>query len=113
MPKIFAVPAHDLELCDRVLVPVLDLAQDRLDVFSHYPRAQTGIADRNHSWADLVAKISSRSWGFRGLGVEGDFAAAHFSLLEKDDGLIRVVQVVFRVDYGMNPAARRSKEEAS
>jgi hypothetical protein len=39
--------------------------------------------------------------------------AAHFSLLEKDDGLIRLVQVVFRVAYGVNPAARGSSEEAS
>ena len=25
LPKSFAVPAHDLELCDRALVPVLDI----------------------------------------------------------------------------------------
>jgi hypothetical protein len=29
MPEPFEVLAHDLELCDRSLVPVLDLAQDR------------------------------------------------------------------------------------
>jgi hypothetical protein len=39
--------------------------------------------------------------------------AVHFSLLEKDDGLIRLVQVVFRVAYGVNPAACGSSEEAS
>jgi hypothetical protein len=94
-------------------MPVLDLSQHRFDIFEDRARAQAGVGDRNQGRRDLVSKISPGFDLVREVGVEADFAAAHFSLLEKDDGLIRVVRVVFRVDYGMNPAARRSSEEAS
>src|SRR5262245_12705215 len=75
MPKTFAVPAHDLELCDRALVPVLNLAQDRLDIFSHCPRAQPDVGD--HSGADVVGKISSGSNLVREVGIESDFVGVH------------------------------------
>ena len=45
MPKAFAVPAHDLELCDRTLVPVLDLAQNRFQILSDRALALPGVGD--------------------------------------------------------------------
>jgi hypothetical protein len=41
------------------LVPVLNLAQDRLDILGHRARTQAGIGNRNYSEADLVSKVSS------------------------------------------------------
>ena len=45
VPKSFAVPAHDFELCDRALVPVFDLSQDRFDIFGYRALAQAGIGN--------------------------------------------------------------------
>ena len=95
-------------------MPVLDLTQDRHDILGHRARAQAGVGNRNHGGRDLVGKISSGSRRFRKLGIEGDFLFAHLSALKiKDDRLINLVQLVFRVAYGVNPSARRSSEEAS
>ena len=37
------VPAHDLELWKRAVVPVLDLAKDRLDILGHRPFPLAGV----------------------------------------------------------------------
>jgi hypothetical protein len=56
------VPVHDLESGDRALVPVLDLAENSLDVIGYRPPAKSGIGDRNRVRRDLVGEISFDPW---------------------------------------------------
>ena len=82
-PKSFAVPAHDLELCDRALMPILNFAQDSLDILGHRASPQAGVDDRDRRRCDLVSKISPRSDWIRELGIETDFVVAHSPALKR------------------------------
>jgi hypothetical protein len=48
------VHVTDAVTSNRALVPILDLAQNRLDILSHRALPQAGIDNRNHDGADLV-----------------------------------------------------------
>jgi hypothetical protein len=77
VPKCFAVPAHDFKRADWPLMPVLDLSQDRLDIFNDWALAQAGIGNWDQRWRDVVGKISRGFDLFWEPGIETDFFATH------------------------------------
>ena len=70
-------------------MPILNFAQDSLDILGHRASPQAGVDDRDRRRCDLVSKISPRSDWIRELGIETDFVVAHSPAL-KDDGGIAV-----------------------
>jgi hypothetical protein len=80
VPKSFAVPAHDLELCDRALVPVLDFAQDRFQILSDRAFGLGGVGDSDPVRAHVIDEVcpsADRSWW---ASIETDFVPAHLLL---------------------------------
>ena len=64
---------HDFEPGNRALVPVLNLAQDSINILGDGELAEGGIDDRCRAWRNLVGEIGP-SRGLHGcVGFEGDF----------------------------------------
>jgi len=54
------IPVHDLEPGDRSLVPMLDFAQDGLDVIGHRPPTVASVDNDNRVRRDRVGEIGLR-----------------------------------------------------
>ena len=58
-------------------MPILDLAQDRFDIFEDRALPQSGVGNGNQIRGDLVGKISSSSNRVRQVRIETYFVLAH------------------------------------
>ena len=75
IPNPVFIAIHDFERGYRALVPVLNRAQDSINILGHGERAEVGIDDRYRVWRNLVGKIGSVR-GLHGyVEFEGDFVA--------------------------------------
>ena len=70
-PRVIAI--HDFERDDRALVPVLNLAQDSIDILGHGELAEGGIGDRNRPWRNFTSEIGSGCSLRDCIGFKGDF----------------------------------------
>ena len=62
VPNPVFIPIHDFKRGDRALVPVLNLAQDSINILGHGELAEGGIGDRNRLWPNLIGEIGPGSW---------------------------------------------------
>jgi hypothetical protein len=90
---------------------MLDLAQDRLDIFGYRAFAQAGIGNRDHRRRDIVGKISPSSDRFLEVGIERDFVAAHCAA-KKPSGSISLWPVfIATVGHVQRPRAAEASPE--
>ena len=73
VPNSVFISIHYVERGDRALVPVLNLAQDGINILRHGKLAQGGIGDRYHVWRNPVGEIGSNNSLRDCVGLKGDF----------------------------------------
>ena len=81
MPKSLAVLAHNLELCDCALMPVLDLAQDRFLIVGNRAFALPGVGDSDPVRAHVIDEVCPSPHRFWLASIETDFVPVHLLLI--------------------------------